>query len=472
MQLTARPNALIDHLPANRYESWTTPEYYQQAEASVALTKQRQQRSADLEQRRERLRAQLATEQQALDDELSERSRPKSRTATVPTDTLRHINDALRRTADEKRRCDLESQLYKDWRHAARADAILHESKSDHEALAKLNWLDRQVAAQVDRAAEQRSDEERQLRLHEESRRHMECLAQRRGQRNVELTELRTLQDAHVAELKLCTTDSERLRAAEAKLRQRLAAVDAERSVIAQKQQQRRRRFEPTGSNIRRIKLLLRQRSDAVCAGVRDDCAQLDRLRVLASVDIAEQMAALRATFERALDDERRAQESVEAMYESEVKHLLIAREREWTEQDAERTGRMQRACDELCQMLRQEVQENVQRQRDMVAIKESHIKAVQRTNERLKELMADLRSDELSGEEDLRALTGALDATTTGRRKDGSGVDFLLPLDNGRRDSRSSAEPEGSIVDSLRSSSIGSELSAPRYGRKKIAWT
>lgn len=37
---------------------------------------------------------------------------------------------------------------------------------------------------------------------------------------------------------------------------------------------------------------------------------------------------------------------------------------------------------------------------------------------------------------------------------------------------SRSSSSQSGSIAESLRSSSISSESSAPRFGRKKIAWT
>lgn len=393
----------------------------------------------------------------------------------MSTDTLRNINSALRRTADEKRRCDLESQLYTRWRHAAREDAILHDSKSDHEALAKLNWLDRQVAAQVERDAEQRADEERRLQLHEESRRHMECLAQRRVQRNVELDELKRRQDAHMAELKLCTADSERLRAGELLLRQRLAAVGEERTRTGVKQDQRRGRFAKAESTSRRVKLLLRQRSDAVCAALRDDCDQLDRLKAQATAaDGAEQLAALRAAFERAVGAERRAQESVEAMYESEAKHLLVAREREWAEQDAERLAAVRRLCDGMYERLRQELSESVRRQRDMIAIRESHIRTVQQTNERLKELMADQRSDELSGDDDLRTMASALEAAAGRSTMSAVGGKAVRSPQESSRSSGSGADrrDDCSIVESLRSSSLGSELSAPRFGRKKIAWT
>lgn len=72
-----------------------------------------------------------------------ELSKPKSR--RVSTKTLRGIQEVYKRTEEEKRRLELESQLYKRWRPGSREESILLSSRSNNEALAKMNWLDKQV---------------------------------------------------------------------------------------------------------------------------------------------------------------------------------------------------------------------------------------------------------------------------------------------------------------------------------------
>lgn len=59
---------------------------------------------------------------------------------------LSDIHTSLRRSEDDRRRLDTESQLYNKWRLGDKEVSILRESKSDHEAMAKMNWLDKQVS--------------------------------------------------------------------------------------------------------------------------------------------------------------------------------------------------------------------------------------------------------------------------------------------------------------------------------------
>lgn len=69
----------------------------------------------------------------------------RTKSKRLPTKILCNLEDDLRRREEEKRRLRLESQLYKKWRYGFLEDSILLESKTDNEALAKINWLDRQV---------------------------------------------------------------------------------------------------------------------------------------------------------------------------------------------------------------------------------------------------------------------------------------------------------------------------------------
>lgn len=443
-----------------RYETWTTPQYYQQADEALAKAKLEKVRQADLERRRALLRQLLDFEQHTLTAEQNDRTRTKGR--NVGTDTLRNIQQNFQRTAEEKRRADLESQLYRRWRHDARADAILHESKSDHQAMAKMNWLDRQVAAQVDRAAEQRIDEERSLRMREESRRHMELLADRRARRDAEIDELKAFQGKHVLELKQRGDDADALRTNEQHLRKCLLTLEDERSAYTAKMAQRNRNSKAAIST-RRIKLVLRERSMAVCEALADDGALLERLRNCAGAvpGSMSQITALRDSFEGDIIAEKKKQIGVEAMYESEVKNLLSTQEQLWSEEQTMRTRRLQRLLVELRDQLQRAITDNVHKQRELVGIKETHLKAVQNTNQRLKELMTDQRNDELS--------------IDIGGGGDGSSSRHVAETNIGSLrspSSRSSSSQSGSIVDSLRSISMGSESSGPRFGRKKIAWT
>lgn len=52
-----------------RYDTWTTPEYYQQAEEAVRQSKRDQEKSVQLERRRNLLRDQLDRER--VDEELA-----------------------------------------------------------------------------------------------------------------------------------------------------------------------------------------------------------------------------------------------------------------------------------------------------------------------------------------------------------------------------------------------------------------
>lgn len=61
----------------------------------------------------------------------------------MSAEVLEGIHNALLRSEEEKRRMELESRLYRKWRQGE--DRVLFESKSNQEAMAKMNWLDKQV---------------------------------------------------------------------------------------------------------------------------------------------------------------------------------------------------------------------------------------------------------------------------------------------------------------------------------------
>lgn len=403
----------------------------------------------------------------------AEHQRPKP--TIVANSVLSDIHGSLRRLNEERRRISMESEIYKQYRLSDREDAILHDSRSDHEAMAKMNWLDKQVSShkllykyivifvhsfliqvmlQMEREREKRTAEERALRLHEESRKQREHMDERRSKRKDEIADLKQFQESHLTKLNSYNKDSETLRQTESYLRHSLAAIEQEQRLIQRNLVQRTERSKGLGPfNVRRIKLALRNRSEAICSDLREDAAILDRLDINAS---SKEIAGLRDTFQAKHADEKQRQLLVEAMYESEAKQMLATQERAWSEEEASRAKRLTHIVDGHLKTVQDALDTNLNKQRELVRIKETHLNAIQMTNDRLKDLMVDQRKDEVDQRYDNRTQVADYRKET-------------LPP---------SATTDGCIVDALRrfsvssTSSLSSELSAPKYGRKKLAWT
>lgn len=305
----------------------------------------------------------------------------------------------------------------------------------------------------MERESEKRAAEERTIRLQEEARKHREHLDERRTKRGDEINDLKQFQDSHMAELNAHNQHSDTLRRSEANLRHCLTTIEQEQRQINRNIMLRAERFKETGPfNVRRIKLAIRNRSEAICSDLRDDTAILDRLEIGGS---SEQITVLRDMFQQKLDEEKRRQMQVDAMYESEAKQMLATQERVWADEAANRTQRLTHIVDEHCKVVQNALTANLEKQRDVVNIKETHLSAIRMANDRLKDLQADQRKDEV---DEVPRYDDCLDKSNQ----------------NGRNQTSSN----GSVVDSLRKcsitsgSSMSSELSVPKFGRKKIAWT
>lgn len=366
---------------------------------------------------------------------------------------LTNIHETMKRTEEEKRRLELESRLYKKWRNGFCHDSILLDSKSDHEALAKMNWLDKQVydksvnswencqlkfhfkqvADQLERDQEKRVTEERQLRLQEEARKHEECLLQRKSKRDDEINDLKSFQSKHIAELKDRQKESDTLRINELKLTQRKEDIASEFEKLNLNARQRKERIS-CPYNVRRIKMILRQRSDSIRQDLKDDIDMLNRISF--GYD-NEQIGILKEKFEMCYDMEIQKQTQIEAMYESEAKNLLIQQEDLWNQEAEGREKLLKKLISEQLKHIDDEIEYNIRRQRELIEIKEQHLAAVENCSSRLKELLSEQSRDESRSSSRL------------------SVNDFTPKNGDGVREQ----------LDNL-------QINAPKFGRKKIAWT
>lgn len=310
------------------------------------------------------------------------------------------------------------------------------DAKSDHEALAKMNWLDKQVAMQLEYDREKRDTEQRLLQLQQESRKQAEAFDQRQLQRTCAVSDVSANQSAQLIELKQREADGERLRDTEQRLLQQKKDLAAELTVL-EAMAERRRSQIAWPYNVRRIKMILRQRSDAIRRDLRDDIDMLGRIGGCGDIDVVR---TTQEHFEQQYNLEVQNQSQIEAMYESEAKQLLPKEEAKWKSDAVARETVLRHLIGERLEAIERILSANLDEQRQIIDIKERHLNALDTLNERYKLLMADQQTDE----KQLKLCPSAVLADCPSKERIRSAVDSSGANNNG----------------------------PPRFGKKKMAWT
>ena len=214
--------------------------------------------------------------------------------------------------------------------------------------------------------------------------------------------------------------------------------------------------------------MLLRDRSEAVRRDLKHDLDLLDRISV-DSFDDSDSIAYLRRKFQTQYECEREMQRNIEVMYESEAKHNLEKQENKWNDDASIREQQLKVLLDERLSDIEVKMIECIERQNDLISIRENHIKAIEGTNDRLKELMGEKSEERFMPPRPLTQISqnSPKFRPTSARPASSSTFNTIFPnLDYDFKDLKLTDNRPGSC------STENSELSGcPRYGRKKIAW-
>lgn len=390
---------------------------------------------------------------------------------------MHNIDDDLNRREEEKRRLKVESQLYKKWRYGFLEDSILLDSKSDNEALAKINWLDKQVNLsinplhfqnviyccyfvnhqienQLEKEKLQKETEERQLRIQEESRKNDELLKARVNQRDEELRELKVFQEKHMAELKSREEESQALQEKEMQLKDRKLDINNELAKLEIHAVQRNERIM-NPYNLRKIKMLLRDRSDAIRKDLKFDIELLER--IASSNRSCEKLKLLREKFEIQYDMEIQRQAQIEAMYESEAKMALVKQQEIWLKESQTREKLLKNLLKEQIDEINETIAFIHTRQKELVDLRETHRQAIENANDRLRDFIRDQKDDECKF---TVPLTGFADSF-----KERNLCDVLDKV-NGNAESLKEIVQNGAQPINV------DHIAPPQFGRKKVAWT
>lgn len=267
-----------------------------------------------------------------------------------------------------------------------------------------------------------------------EARKHLEFLHQRQNQREEELNKLKCFQNNHISELKSRSEDSDRVISEIARLSLNRTKLTRELSELEETITKRSERIQYP-FNSRRIKIILKQRSEAIRRDLRDDIDLLERIDAFYA-DCRDRLQSVRSSLAQQSHTEAQIQFQIDTMYESEAKNFLVKQEQIWMDEANARHSKLSGIMREQLQAMDLRIEQLRNNQRSLVEVKESHLLAIDNSNQRLKDLMIDQRSDENKVQQ------------FVGRRS------------------------EKKICETATASSSASNLSdAPKFGRKKIAW-
>ncbi|KAL7041951.1 hypothetical protein ACKWTF_000967 [Chironomus riparius] len=427
------------------HQHWSSPEFYEEVEEKRKAEKLVEEKRKELEARKERFRAQLAEEKRQFELELKEQKKPRSR--QTPNSVLESVRQTLANAEECKARADLESKLYSRWRLGLDHEKILKDSKNTHQAMAKLSWIDRQIENQMLNEQQKQESHKLELELEHEKRKHEAYLQNCQQMRDSEINKIKDIHGNGIVELKLREQELHESKLKESILRKKLGEVIKEKETISTTNVKRRDRVAAL-HNFRKIKMLMRERSEAVKRDLMHDISLLDRISFDRDFDNDEEIKYLRLKFQGQLDNESENVKSIECMYESEAKEALRKTEDKWDEEALLREQQLKVLMDDRIQTLNDRINECIRMQNDLTSIRETHLKSIEDCNLRLKELMSE-------------SLTSGLNDMA---RKTIIQTDPILKNDN---------HLNGIVrkTDNLMINGHHYELTVPKYGRKKVNW-
>lgn len=326
-------------------------------------------------------------------------------------------------------------------------EKILKDSKNTHQAFAKLSWIDRQIENQMINEQQKQESQKLEIELEHEKRKHEAYLQNCQQMRDVEISKIKEIHGNGITELKLREQELHENRLNENVMRKKLGEVVKEKEAIASINVKRRDRIQAM-HNFRRIKMLMRERSDAIKRDLQHDINLLERISFDREFDNDEEIKYLRQKFQGQLDNESENLKHIESMYESESREALRKQEDKWNEEALLREQQLKVLMDDRIDTLNDRINECVRRQNDLNKIRATHIKTIEECNQKLKELMSESLTNGLN---DLAQKTIA---NTDPIRSDNNINGLVRKTDN------------------LMINGHHYELTAPKYGRKKVVWT
>lgn len=250
-------------------------------------------------------------------------------------------------------------------------------------------------------------------------------------------------------ELKACNKACDELRLQNEQLQQKQTNIEEEYTKYTENVRQRNEADNVASFNLRRVKMQLRQRSDAIRKHLRYDIDLLNRLRGDDRCD-RQSIDLMRDKFEMQYDMEIQKQNQLEAMYESEAKNAWDKQQDTWAKEAITRDKLLKGLINEQMQQVNGAIAHVDKQRKELDTTRETHRQAIGSTIGRIKDLTVDQRQDD-------------------GQMMDAATSPDTVPDANGNVELKNS---KATIDQAMEALAIGDGIARPKFGRKKVAWT
>lgn len=359
-----------------RYESWTSPRYYEDNNKLVRETKNKRDREELLEKRRDKLKKLLEKDQQAYDVELLMVQTNKmtldkpttSKLDDIPIEVLKDVNMELKLKEEERRRHEAELKLYHQWR---RNNPIVRQYESKYRSKdIKLCWLDQQIEKRMQKEKED-EENKRLLKIREE-----ELQKQKEQEQNFKRyleekrQQLKRNLEQQMAELTKRQKENEELKKIEyeeMKKRSHLAEIEQQQAL----EKKRRVDREIALYNVQQHKLKLKQKAVHIQENLNQEKLFINKLKELQLEDmltdevkkqeIKNTLRSFLNVVKQQQELEKQRQKHLEFIFDSEAKSVYDKQCEMWKQEEIAR----QNLVKDVLATVQKQIEENLQKNKD-----------------------------------------------------------------------------------------------------------
>ncbi|CAH1976960.1 unnamed protein product [Acanthoscelides obtectus] len=381
-----------------KLDSWTSPRYYQDNNKLMEDIKKKREKEEQLEKRREKLRRLYEEDRKTYDIELMiYKTKPKTpvgKVDSIPTEVLKEVNSEFKLREQDRKRHEAELQLYHQWRIN---NPIIrqYESKYQHKD-SKLSWLDQQIEKRMQKEREEEEmkqllkEKEEKFRKHEEEEQNFEKFVQERKQRLKECLELH-MKELHEKEEAYKELKMEEIE--ENKHQLVLANLEEE----YKKEEIRRATIECALYNVKQHKMKLKQKAHEIQESLANEVMLINRLKELElqeMLDSETKRMEVRESFDKYFamtkehqDLERRTEEHLKCLFDSEAKAVYEKQQEVWKMEETIRANLFKKVMDTLKSQIEEKVARNKERQKQIEKDKIEMMRKIQEYNQEVDKL-------------------------------------------------------------------------------------
>lgn len=285
----------------------------------------------------------------------------------------------------------------------------------------------------------------------EEFRSNEEMLRARKVERDQELAKLKTFQSQQLDELRARETESERLHENENELGKCIKHLRTELSKLDVHVSEHTERIQ-VSYDLRRIKMKLKNLSESVLRDLYYGNDLLERLAAHEHID-KQQLHHVRSHFDEQIESEAQIQRQIECMYESEAKSFAIHQQVIWLKECKAREKLLRDLINNQMEHLSNEADFIGRQQRELLDIRNCHLRAIDSANDRIESLLGANTADE-----NQRSVLSPVSNGSSGTVKN-SKDEICVP------------DLFSKAVNIAESSETPISTGRPEFGRKRVVW-